>query len=55
MSAKASKIKFYGFMLAAVIGTLHIGSSFIKPLVDDTNKSEKIKSATEHLERMRKI
>lgn len=55
MSAKSAKLKFYGFMFVGVIGTLHIGSSFIKPLVDDSNKAEKMKAASEHLDRIRKI
>lgn len=55
MSSKRAKLKLYGLVLFGVIATLHIGSLFIKPLVDPTNKEEKAKADAEYFERMKRI
>lgn len=55
MSLRSAKLKQYGLIFVAVIGTYHIAMEFIKPLVVPSKQSEMARAEAEHLERMRKI
>lgn len=55
MSLKSKKLKQYALLLVAVIGAYHIGTTFIKSLLVQSNQLEKARAEAELSERMRKI
>lgn len=55
MSLKSSRLKQYGLLFVAVIGTYHIATAFIKPLVVPSKEAVKARAEVELQERMRKI
>lgn len=51
----SAKLKQYGLLLVGVIATLHIGHTFMKPLLLPPNAADKRKANQEYLEGLKKI